>query len=53
MTPRRTSVDYLEVVWKTVTEDLPALLPVLGRVVEAVRKGENPANDSPQQTGPA
>jgi uncharacterized protein with HEPN domain len=35
----------LEVVWKTVAEDLPALLPVLGRIVEAVRKGENPPNN--------
>jgi uncharacterized protein with HEPN domain len=34
----------LEVVWKTVTEDLPPLLPILGRVVEEVRKAESPPN---------
>jgi uncharacterized protein with HEPN domain len=43
----------LEVVWKTVTEDLPALLPALERVAEAVRKGESPPNNPQQQTGPA
>ena len=32
----------LEVVWKTVAEDLPALIPVIGRIVESVRKAENP-----------
>jgi uncharacterized protein with HEPN domain len=32
----------LEVVWKTVTVDLPALLPELDRVVEAVRQEETP-----------
>jgi uncharacterized protein with HEPN domain len=36
----------LEVVWKTVTEDLPALLPELGRVVEAVRQEEVSPNRS-------
>jgi uncharacterized protein with HEPN domain len=43
----------LEVVWKTVTEDLPALLPELGRVVEATRQEETPPNQPFQQTGPA
>jgi uncharacterized protein with HEPN domain len=41
----------LEVVWKTVKEDLPALLPVLERIVEAVRKGESPPKKPLQQTG--
>jgi uncharacterized protein with HEPN domain len=31
----------LEVVWKTVTEDLPPLLPVLGRIVEVIRNDES------------
>lgn len=35
----------LEVVWKTVMEDLPALLPVLEGIVDAVRRGESPPND--------
>jgi uncharacterized protein with HEPN domain len=39
----------LEVVWKTVTEELPTLLPTLAGIVEEVRKGENP----PQPTGPS
>ena len=34
----------LEVVWKTVTEDLPELLPVFGRNVEETRKGAEPPN---------
>jgi len=40
----------LEVVWKTVTEDLPALLPALGRIAEEVRKSENPPNEPRQPT---
>jgi uncharacterized protein with HEPN domain len=43
----------LEVVWKTVTEDLPALLPALERIVEAVRKGESSPDNPLPPTGPA
>jgi uncharacterized protein with HEPN domain len=32
----------LEVVWKTVMEDLPPLLPALARVIEVVRREERP-----------
>jgi uncharacterized protein with HEPN domain len=35
----------LEVVWKTVTEDVPALLPLLRRIVEAAGKEDKTASE--------
>jgi uncharacterized protein with HEPN domain len=36
----------LEVVWKTVIEDLPALLPVLAGIVRVVRMEESASNEA-------